>query len=93
MTDPAPSARVVSATDIQQVVGPQDQFLVPCVTTETCGARAISAGLVNMPPGKISRAHYHAHSETIVVCTRGTAATLIGPEMVPHVHGPGEFLY
>ncbi|WP_416563958.1 cupin domain-containing protein [Nocardia testacea] len=93
MKDLVNPARVVSATDIEEVVGPQNQFLVPCVTSETCGTEAISAGLVNMPPGKISRAHYHAHSETIVVCTRGTAATLIGPDLVPHVHGPGEFLY
>ncbi|MFI6314962.1 cupin domain-containing protein [Nocardia fusca] len=93
MKDLVNPARVVSATDIQEVVGPQNQFLVPCVTSETCGAEAISAGLVNMPPGKVARAHYHAHSETIVVCTRGTAATLIGPDLVPHVHGPGEFLY
>ncbi|GGL27685.1 cupin domain-containing protein [Nocardia jinanensis] len=93
MKDLVNPARVVSAADIQEVVGPQNQLLVPCVTSETCGARAISAGLVNMPPGKISLAHYHAHSETIVVCTRGRAATLVGPDLVPHEHGPDEFLY
>lgn len=49
--------------------------------------------MVNMPPGKVSRAHYHAHSEIIVVCLRGQAATLIGPEMTPHLHGPGDFVY
>lgn len=46
-----------------------------------------------MPPGKVSRAHYHAHSEIIVVCLRGHAATLVGPNLTPYVHGPGEFVY
>ncbi|WP_328389105.1 cupin domain-containing protein [Nocardia sp. NBC_00416] len=93
MKDLVKSARVVSSSDIEEIVAPHNQFLVPCVTSDTCGAEAISAGLVNMPPGKVARAHYHAHSETIVVCTRGHAATLIGPDLVPHPHGPGEFLY
>lgn len=46
-----------------------------------------------MPPGKASKAHYHAHSEIVVVCLRGTAATLIGPQLTPHIHGPGEFIF
>lgn len=93
MKDLISTARVISTADVQEVVGPHGQFLVPYVTSDTCGAAAISAGLVNMPPGKVARAHYHAHSETIVVCTRGHAATLIGPDLVPYEHGPGEFLY
>jgi uncharacterized RmlC-like cupin family protein len=41
----------------------------------------------------VSKAHYHADSEIIVMCLRGRAATLIGPQLTPYLHGPGEFLY
>jgi Predicted mannose-6-phosphate isomerase len=27
------------------------------------------------------------------MCLRGWAATLVGPDMTPHLHGPGEFAY
>ena len=46
-----------------------------------------------MPPAAASRAHYHAYSEIVVVCVTGHAATLTGPELTPHFHGPGEFMY
>lgn len=85
--------RVFRPADSAEILGRQGQHLIPCVTTETCGAEGISAGLVNMPPGKASKAHYHAHSEIVVVCLRGTAATLIGPQLTPHIHGPGEFIF
>jgi uncharacterized RmlC-like cupin family protein len=74
-------------------VGLQGQRLLPCITREACGAAGISAGMVYMPPRTRSKAHYHANSEIIVVCVRGRAATLIGPESKPYFHGPGEFIY
>ncbi|MQY30119.1 cupin domain-containing protein [Nocardia aurantia] len=87
------SVRVVRSADTAEVFGPQRQRLTPCITTEVCGAEGISAGTVYMPPGGMSRAHYHAHSEIVVFCLRGDAATLIGPELEPYFHGPGEFIY
>ncbi|WP_433760296.1 cupin domain-containing protein [Nocardia sp. CA-135398] len=87
------AVRVIAAADMAEKIGRQGQHLVPCVTRETSGSHGISAGMVNMAPGKASRAHYHAHSEIIVICLQGTAATLIGPELTPHLHGPGEFIY
>ncbi|WP_406280172.1 cupin domain-containing protein [Nocardia sp. NBC_00881] len=85
--------RVIGPSDSAEKIGRQRQRLTPCVTKETCGASGISAGMVNMAPGAMSKAHYHAHTEIIVVCLRGTAVTLIGPELTPHFHGPGEFIY
>ncbi|MBF5001535.1 cupin domain-containing protein [Nocardia sp. BSTN01] len=93
MDDISQAVRVVAAADVTEKIGRQGQHLIPCITRETCGSKGISAGMVNMAPGKISQAHYHADSEIIVVCVRGRAATLIGPELVPYLHGPGEFLY
>ncbi|MFI5537707.1 cupin domain-containing protein [Nocardia sp. NPDC051900] len=85
--------RVIKPSDSAETIGRQRQRLIPCITTETCGATGISAGMVNMAPGAMSKAHYHAHSEIVVVCLRGRAATLIGPELTPYFHGPGEFIY
>ncbi|WP_084497338.1 cupin domain-containing protein [Nocardia amamiensis] len=85
--------RVISPSDSAETIGRQRQRLVPCVTTETCGATGISAGMVNMAPAAVSRAHYHAHSEIVVVCLRGSAVTLVGPDLTPYFHGPGEFIY
>lgn len=85
--------RVIKPSDAAETIGRQRQRLIPCITTETCGATGISAGMVNMAPGAMSKAHYHAHSEIVVVCLRGRAATLIGPELTPYFHGPGEFIY
>ncbi|MFI5779836.1 cupin domain-containing protein [Nocardia sp. NPDC051570] len=85
--------RVVGAAGIAEITGPQQQRLTPCVTNELCGAEGISAGMVQMGPGMVSKAHYHAHSEIVVVCLRGRAATLVGPELTPYFHGPGEFIF
>lgn len=93
MVNSVKHVRVFRPADSTEVLGRQGQHLIPCVTTETCGAEGISAGLVHMPPGKVSKAHYHARSEIVVVCLRGRAATLIGPQLTPHVHGPGEFIF
>lgn len=93
MVNSVKHVRVVRPDDAAEVLGRQGQHLIPCVTTETCGAEGISAGLVRMPPGKSSKAHYHARSEIIVVCLSGHAATLIGPQLTPHLHGPGEFIF
>ncbi|MEV0032094.1 cupin domain-containing protein [Nocardia sp. NPDC050793] len=93
MNDVVKTARVIAAADHAVTVGRHGQHLIPCVTTETCGAEGISAAMITMAPGKVAAAHYHAHSETIVLCLEGRAATLVGPELTPQLHGPGEFLY
>jgi uncharacterized RmlC-like cupin family protein len=87
------SVRVARPEEFAETLGPQQQRLIPCITARICGAEGISAGMVRMPPNAASRAHYHAHSEIIVCCLRGNAATLIGPRLEPYFHGPGEFIY
>jgi uncharacterized RmlC-like cupin family protein len=97
----APAAReaqdksvvVVRPQQSAGIIGPQNQRLVPCITSKVCGSSGISAGMVRMPPGAVSKAHYHARTEIIVMCLRGRAATLIGPQLTPYLHGPGEFIY
>jgi uncharacterized RmlC-like cupin family protein len=93
MNNDMKSVLVARPTGSAEIIGRQGQHLIPCVTQHTCGATGISAGQVNMAPGAVSKPHYHAHTEIVVVCLRGYAATLIGPELIPHFHGPGEFMY
>jgi uncharacterized RmlC-like cupin family protein len=87
------SVVVVRHQESAAVIGPQNQRLIPCITSNVCGTTGISAGMVRMPPGAVSKAHFHAHSEIVVMCMRGRAATLIGPQLTPYLHGPGEFIY
>ena len=87
------SVRVVSPLSVAPIMGPQGQQLLPCITTDVCGAVGISAGAVVMPPGRWSRPHLHRHSEIVVCCIVGSAVTLVGPELEPVAHGPGEFIH
>ena len=75
------------------VMGPQGQRLIPTITHDMSGTTGLSACMVVMPPGGVSRAHVHQNTEIIVVCIEGFAATLIGAELQPVFHGPGEFIY
>lgn len=84
---------VVSPQMVPPVVGPQGQKLYSCVTAANSAATGISAGMVVMPPGGISRPHLHAHSEIIVCCVVGAAVTLVGPELKPVPHAAGEFIH
>ncbi|MGI8312195.1 cupin domain-containing protein [Saccharopolyspora hattusasensis] len=91
--DPTSMVSVVSPRMVSPVVGPQGQELYSCVTAANSGATGISAGMVVMPPGGISRPHLHAHSEIIVCCVAGAAVTLVGPELRPVPHAAGEFIH
>lgn len=75
------------------VIGPQGQQLIPTVMQRLCGSTGLSACTVFMPPGRISKPHLHEKAELIVVVVEGFAVTLVGPELKPVFHGPGEFLF
>lgn len=90
---PAKSVKVGSHLTSKPIISPQGQVLIPTITQEFCGAKGLSACMVVMPPGKTSKAHLHQNNEIIVIVIEGYAATLIGPEMEPVFHGPGEFIF
>lgn len=77
----------------EAVFGPQGQRLFPTVTQATCGTTRLSGCTVVMPPGRVARAHLHHHTDSIVIVAEGYAATLMGEEFEPLLHGPGEFLF
>lgn len=85
--------RVVVPHEMEPILSPQGQQLIPCITQGVCGTQGLSAGTVVMPPARASRPHLHERSEIIVVCVEGFAATLVGPELKPVLHGPGEFIF
>jgi|GEM_PF-2833870 len=77
----------------QAIFGAQGQQLIPTIKQDLCGTTGLSACVVVMPPGRIARPHLHAYSDIIVVVIEGFAASLIGPELKPIFHGPGEFIF
>ncbi len=60
---------------------------------DTAGCSHISGGLIIMPPKKIARPHIHKDNEIVLFIVEGWGAALVGPEMTPIFHGPGDFLY
>jgi uncharacterized RmlC-like cupin family protein len=91
-----PSAKKVIVTSpysTKSIFGPQGQRLMPMITQELCGTTGLSAGMVFMPPGRIARPHYHVKTDMIVVVIEGYAASLVGPDLEPVYHGPGEFIF
>ncbi|HSX33750.1 MAG TPA: cupin domain-containing protein [Candidatus Saccharimonadales bacterium] len=77
----------------QAIFGPQGQRLIPTITQEMCGSTGLSACVVYMPPGRMARPHLHEHNDIIVIVIEGYAASLVGPELEPVFHGPGEFIF
>ena len=84
---------VGSPYSAKTIFGPQGQRLIPTITQDMCGTTGLSACMVFMPPGRIARPHLHARSDIIVIVIEGYAASLIGPELEPVFHGPGEFIF
>lgn len=77
----------------KSIFGPQGQRLIPTITQALCGTTGISACTVYMPPGRFARPHLHEKSEIIVIVVEGYAASLVGPQLKPVLHGPGEFIF
>src|SRR5262245_30901864 len=90
-----PAKRVVVSSPYKQksVFGPQGQRLIPTITQEMCGTTGLSACMVYMPPGRIARPHLHTKTDIIVVVIEGYAASLVGEDLEPIYHGPGEFIF
>ncbi len=91
---PSPKKVIVTSPyHTKSIFGPQGQRLIPMITQDLCGTTGLSACMVFMPPGRSARPHYHAKTDMIVVVIEGYAASLVGPELEPVYHGPGEFIF
>ncbi|MFS8104205.1 cupin domain-containing protein [Lentzea alba] len=81
------------SVNAEEVLSLQGNRIMPVVSRVLCGATEVSACYVNLPPGGSSKVHLHRNAEVVVVCLKGFAATLIGPELEPKEHGAGEFIF
>lgn len=86
-------ARVLSVHELSFKLGPQNQMLIPTITTESCGTNAIGSGFLVMPPSRVAKPHIHAHSELIIFFLEGFGISLMGRDFEPLFVGPGDFLY
>lgn len=90
------AVKVVSAHEVGKTLsGAQTgaHVLVPGVTHDDCGAEHMASVLAVVPPGKPTKVHFHPTSETILFVLEGWAATLVGPDLEPVFHGPGDFVF
>lgn len=65
------------------------------VSAETTGAAGLWLGIISLPPGKRTGAHYHAAHETALYMMSGIEVDLYtGPalERLDHLH-PGDYLF
>jgi uncharacterized RmlC-like cupin family protein len=65
------------------------------VSAETTGAAGLWLGIISLPPGKRTGAHYHAAHETALYMMSGVDVDLYtGPnlEHLDHLH-PGDYLF
>ncbi|WP_224388971.1 cupin domain-containing protein [Pseudonocardia sp. ICBG1293] len=84
---------VVGASGDRAIRGTQAQALLPCITSATSGSSRLSAGIVVMPPRASSKVHVHEHSDIVVMVVAGKALTLVGDDLIPYAHAPGEFIF
>ncbi len=81
----------------ERLWGAQQQLFLPIASDELCGARELSVGRVNMPPGGQAVPHWHAEDRTVVVLS-GLAATLVAAPgrtgwQTVLISGPGDVLF
>ena len=91
-----PTPRVTSTRSGRaKMAGAQlnNHHLIAGVTNLTHGATDMAAVLAVVPPGAPTKLHMHPTSETILFMLEGWGATLVGPELKPIFHGPGDFVY
>ncbi len=93
---PKPTKKTLKVAHIQDstiVFGPQGQRLIPVIHDGMCDTETVSAGLVVMSPLKVAKPHFHPHTESILYFAEGWAVTLVGEELEPVLHGPGDLVY
>jgi uncharacterized RmlC-like cupin family protein len=89
---PARSCRVIRSTEEYQ--GTQGPTYTGGISAETVGAQAIWLGMIRMPPGARTKAHFHAEHETAMYVVSGEADLWYG-ENLSHreIARAGDYLY
>jgi uncharacterized RmlC-like cupin family protein len=76
---PARSCRVIRSTEEYQ--GKQGPTYAGGISAETVGAQAIWLGMIRMPPGARTKAHFHAEHETAMYVVSGEADLWYGEDL------------
>jgi len=86
-------AKVISPYESTIEMGAQAQALCHVISKKTVACTHISAGLIVMPPHKVARPHMHQEHEMVLFILEGWGAALVGPDLEPIYHRPGDFIY
>ncbi len=88
----APTCRVIRSVESYQAK--QGPIYAGGISAESVGARAIWLGMIYIPPGGRTKAHYHEEHETALYVVSGEADQWYGEDLSQHeVVRAGDYLY
>lgn len=86
------TARVIRSTE--SYVGKQGPQYTGGISAETVGAQAIWLGLITIPPGGRTKAHYHAEHETALYMLEGVVDMWTGDRLEHYEEcRAGDYIY
>ena len=76
-------------------VSKQGSVYAPGVSAETVGSKVVFLGIVTLPPGGRTSAHYHEHHESAFYFMSGEEVELCTGEQLEHkeLAKPGDYLF
>lgn len=88
----APTCRVIRSVESYQ--GKQGPIYAGGISAESAGASAIWLGMIRMPPGTRTKAHFHEEHETAMYVVSGEADLWSGEDLSHHdIIRAGDYLY
>jgi uncharacterized RmlC-like cupin family protein len=88
----AASCQVIRSVESYQ--GKQGPMYAGAISAESVGAQAIWLGMIRMPPGTRTKAHFHEQHETAMYVVSGEADLWSGEDLSHHeIIRAGDYLY
>ena len=88
----APTCRVVRSVESYQ--GKQGPLYAGAVSAETVGAQAVWLGMIRMPPGTQTKAHFHEDHETAIYVMSGEVDLWYGEDLRHReIARAGDYIY
>jgi uncharacterized RmlC-like cupin family protein len=86
------TCRVIRSVESYQ--GKQGPLYAGGISAETVGAQAIWLGVIRMPPGTQTRAHFHEEHETAIYVMSGEVDLWYGEDLSHHqIARAGDYIY
>jgi len=90
----AEQAKCRVVQEVESYQGKQGPMYAGGISAETVGAQGIWLGVITIPPGGRTKAHYHANHETALYVLSGAAEMWSGPDLAEHhVTRAGDYVY